>query len=186
MALANRSPAGKAVELPILLGPLVQTRSQRPCLLYFEVTLLQPKQTPPGAVFVFQNYYASHVTLRVQRGGASDAFDWETVLDRHPLMRDPHYEGDAQHWHVLPLPQRVVELANGNEGGGGEGDGGVRCVRVCLHQSSPLWERVELRHFKLAALPSTQESQASEGESQGVEQLSRAMADDWEVFKSAS
>lgn len=56
---------------------------------------------------VFRNFYCSHITIKQRRklgqatGGEVDDNPWVTVLRDRPLMEDPHYEDDAQYWHVI-------------------------------------------------------------------------------------
>ena len=64
---------------------------------------------------VFRNFYCSHITIKRRRrrqqqlngakpksgGKTMDDDPWVTILRDRPLMEDPHYEDDAQFWHVV-------------------------------------------------------------------------------------
>lgn len=58
---------------------------------------------------MFRNFFCSHISIKQRRpvhglGASSRGFDdneWVTVLRTRALMKDPHYEDDGQHWHVL-------------------------------------------------------------------------------------
>ncbi|CAM9581237.1 unnamed protein product [Choristocarpus tenellus] len=78
---------------------------------------------------VFRNHYCSHISVKQRRGGvtARDANlgascghmkrqddesgvggveeTWVTVLRNRSLMEDPHYEGDAQDWHIIGVEE---------------------------------------------------------------------------------
>ena len=51
---------------------------------------------------MFQNFYTYSITIRQLFGekGAKDA-KWKTVLRNYKLMKNPHFEGDAQNWHII-------------------------------------------------------------------------------------
>ncbi|CAM9447427.1 unnamed protein product [Laminaria digitata] len=70
---------------------------------------------------VFRNFYCSHITIKrrrprrqqqlldgaktqTEKSGVTSIIDddpWVTILRDRPLMEDPHYEDDAQFWHVV-------------------------------------------------------------------------------------
>lgn len=59
---------------------------------------------------VFRNFYCSHITIKRRQqqrgtaaatGGGKGGDPWVTILRDRPLMEDPHYEDDAQYWHVV-------------------------------------------------------------------------------------
>jgi hypothetical protein len=208
--------------VPTIAGPLVKTRSQRPCRTYFELTfklqtnkqviqhasdvqtvlpqccslcklryawpsiaaltmqivfaaaygvleardgdtaivallLLCNLQLDPNTAFIFQNFYCSHISIkqlqqRSQSSSSSSCSEslhrneqqqWVTVLPPYALMASPHYEDDAQHWHVLPVSALTAAFDAAS----------AAPLRVFLHQPSPLWDSMELRHFKCAVLP---------------------------------
>lgn len=76
-------------------------------------------RTRLGAI-IFRNYYCSHITIK-QRwesngnigaaatcggiGGTVESDPWVTVLRDRALMTDPHFEDDAQDWHVITVEE---------------------------------------------------------------------------------
>ena len=75
--------------------------------------------------------------------GPAAADRWDLVLPPHILMQHPHYEEEAQNWHVVPLAllQFPFDLHK------------PAALRIHLHQPSPMWDKVELRHFKCISIP---------------------------------
>jgi hypothetical protein len=114
-------------------------------------------QLDPNTAFIFQNFYCSHISIkqlqqRSQSSSSSSCSEslhsteqqqWVTVLPHYALMASPHYEDDAQHWHVLPVSALTAAFDAAS----------AAPLRVFLHQPSPLWDSMELRHFKCAVLP---------------------------------
>jgi hypothetical protein len=123
-----------------------------PSLLLCDTTYLQ---LDPNTAFIFQNFYCSHISIKQlqQRSQLSSSSEsslhsseqqqWITVLPHYALMASPHYEDDAQHWHVLPVSALTAAFDTAS----------AAPLRVYLHQPSPLWDSMELRHFKCAVLP---------------------------------
>jgi hypothetical protein len=144
-----------------LVGPLVNARSSRRSsppgsCPHFDITPLisaakagalrtekeedealgQEEDKLRIVAIVFRNYYVREVTIRQQQPRADGKMQWVTVLRRKRLMKSPHLEDDAQHWHAISvnefadcfLPFSMLPL------------------RLILHQPSPLWSNVELHH----------------------------------------
>lgn len=112
-------------------------------------------QLDPNTAFIFQNFYCSHISIkqlqqRSQNNSSSESLhsieqqQWITVLPHYALMASPHYEDDAQHWHVLPVSALNAAFDAADT---------AAPLRVFLHQPSPMWDSMELRHFKCAVLP---------------------------------
>lgn len=148
--------------IPSLVGPLVQIKDTRPCPAYFEVTLLEDRSTSealPLSAFVFQNYYCGYISIKQRKklnanivlsdGVGIESDEWTTVLSKLQLMRDPHREDDAQDWHTVPVSALQSYDPTSR-----------MPFRIYLHQPSPMWSKVELRHFKCVS-PSTVGSQAA-------------------------
>jgi hypothetical protein len=53
----------------------------------------------------FQNYYAATLTIKqrfprnTQRG--TTRYKWKTILHEYTLMKFPHYEEEAESWHLI-------------------------------------------------------------------------------------
>ena len=128
---------GKCHAIPVMVGPLVSTKRQRPCPLYFDVTFLEDgaAATSPRPMWAiaFRNYYCDHITVKQKRG-----VEWDVVLDRRRLMSSPHHEGDAQYWHVIRASELSAPFSPTLRA----------TLRFYLHQPSPLWKRIELQHLK--------------------------------------
>lgn len=68
------------------------------------------------SAIVFRNFYCSHISVKQRRDpsvgtsfgtvrGIIDIDPWVTVLRDRALMEDPHFENDAQDWHVLTVEE---------------------------------------------------------------------------------
>ena len=63
--------------------------------------------------------------------------NWVTVLKNYRLMKNAHYEGDAQNWHIVG-----IELFNSKFN-----LRSLRSLRIYLHQPSPSWLENTLRNI---------------------------------------
>jgi hypothetical protein len=46
----------------------------------------------------FKNFYTHSVTIKQFNGER-----WKCIVRNYKLMKNPHYEGDAQNWHLLKV-----------------------------------------------------------------------------------
>jgi hypothetical protein len=86
-------------------------------------------------------------------GVACTESNWESVLPAVELMRNPHVEGDAQHWHRLYLSRpasqyiQAVEAAAGAAAGGARSGASARAPPVERSVAAlRLWLRQVCRH----------------------------------------
>ncbi len=52
---------------------------------------------------LFQNFYTYSITIKQGFSAASGGpvAKWKTILRNYKLMKSPHFEGDAQNWHMI-------------------------------------------------------------------------------------
>eukprot|EP00904_Undaria_pinnatifida_P010842 jgi/Undpi1/6889/HiC_scaffold_21.g09365.m1 len=149
--------------IPSFVGPLVRSRHTKPCPIYFEVSFLDKPQTESSRrldAIVFRNFYCSHITIKrrrprrqpqldtkldgkqdrgATRSGGIDDDPWVTILRNRPLMEDPHYEDDAQFWHVVTREEFEQEENDAES---------TEPLRIYVYQPSPLWKTFGLQHVK--------------------------------------
>ena len=90
------------------------------------------------------------------RGENNNEWAWKTILNQYTLMKDPHYENDAQHFHTIHASQ--VWNGDGDEGDAGNSNRDVlqfnsnffrsteiKALRFYLEQPSPNWRSFGLR-----------------------------------------
>lgn len=76
---------------------------------------------------VFRNFYCSHISIKQCRAGRNakvgaaatnrpggsatlESDPWVTILRDRALMENPHFEDDAQDWHVISVEEFDQEL----------------------------------------------------------------------------
>jgi hypothetical protein len=67
--------------------------------------------------------------------------NWVTILKDYRLMKNAHYEGDAQNWHIVG-----IELFNSKFN-----IRTLRSLRIYLQQPSPSWMENTLRQISVYA-----------------------------------
>ncbi|CAM9272949.1 unnamed protein product, partial [Sphacelaria rigidula] len=107
--------------------------------------LLMPDQVSESAqkrldAIVFRNFYCSHISIKQCRAGRNAKSDpWVTILRDRALMENPHFEDDAQDWHVISVEEFDQELYDPDS---------MAPLRVYLYQPSPMWKTISLQHVK--------------------------------------
>ena len=82
---------------------------------------------------LFQNYYTAAITLKQQQQER-----WVTVLRSHKLTNAPHFENEAQNWHLLTATTFSSEFEPEN----------FSKLRIYLTQPSPNWLDFGLKGIK--------------------------------------
>lgn len=81
------------------------SKSQRPCKAYIEIEFRKDNETSYFNYLIFQNFYCHQITVKQFTGkNAADRKDeknWKSVLKNYTLMKNPHYETDAQNSHIV-------------------------------------------------------------------------------------
>ncbi len=105
---------------------------QRPCEIYYEIAF--PSSAADLFCIQFRNYYSTWLTVKQRE---HDDTRWRTVLKRHRLMEDAHYEDDAQDWHSIKVSEFSPRYSPFT----------VAALRLYLVQPSSCWLKVELRQI---------------------------------------
>lgn len=81
------------------------TKSQRPCQAYIEIEFRKENETSHFNYLIFQNFYCHQITIKQFTGknpaDRKDDKNWKSILKNYTLMQNPHYESDAQNWHII-------------------------------------------------------------------------------------
>jgi hypothetical protein len=81
------------------------TRPTRPCHTFIEIEFRKDQEATYFSYLIFQNFYAHQITIKQFSGKSStdrkDEANWKTVLKSYTLMQNPHFESDAQNWHII-------------------------------------------------------------------------------------
>ena len=83
----------------------------------------------------FQNFYVSSITIKQykgekdSKGEVEKSANWKTILSNYKLMKNAHFEGDAQNWHIIgtELFNEKYERSN------------LSILRIYLNAPSPSW-----------------------------------------------
>ncbi len=76
---------------------------QKPCKAYIELQFNKDSEVAFFHYIVLQNFYTYSVTVKQCKSGHNTKSEqsWVTVLKDYQLMRNAHFETDAQNWHIL-------------------------------------------------------------------------------------
>ncbi|GAB5365419.1 hypothetical protein AAMO2058_001056300 [Amorphochlora amoebiformis] len=123
------------VEVPITDQRRVTMDGRPPVLVYYEVKFGSPVQV---GFLCFRNFYCASISVKglayIEEGKAN----WKIMIRRHPLMKDPHFEDDAQDQHIISSQQFEESF----------GHRPVTAVRFYLYQPSPNWESYNLMDMR--------------------------------------
>jgi hypothetical protein len=112
--------------------------SARLSKLHLTLSFAQGKLPPKLDYITFRNFYTSYITVKQLIHTPEHTMMWRTVLHRHRLMADAHFEDDAQSSHVL----RAEDFNDKFE------PDRVSVLRVYLYQPSPLWGSYSLKNVE--------------------------------------
>ena len=81
------------------------TKTTRPSLAYIDVEFRKDAETAYFSYLIFQNFYCHQITIKQFTGKIAndrkDEKNWKTILKNYTLMENPHFETDAQNWHII-------------------------------------------------------------------------------------
>ena len=86
------------------------SRSSKPCSTYIEVSFNKDNEIAFFSYMSFQNFYTHAITIKqfIAPSGSSGNRDemkndknWVSVLKNYQLMKNCHFENDAQNWHII-------------------------------------------------------------------------------------
>eukprot|EP00347_Sterkiella_histriomuscorum_P009432 403341237 len=134
---------------------------QKPCKSYIEVQFNKEQEIPFFQYIVLQNFYTFSITVKQFKGGLigdlkelkKNEGNWTTLLKDYQLMRNSHYETDAQNWHIIG-----TELFNSKFD-----RRGVKYIRIYLKQPSSSWLDYTLRNITLYMKKNESKYHASSG-----------------------
>ena len=120
----------------------------RPCKSYVEISFTSPDSQL--SYIIFQNFYAQSVSVKqfISMHGAGTGKDekkidanWVTVLKNYRLMRNAHFETDAQNWHIIGTELLNAKFDRRN----------LRYLRLYMKQPSPSWLDFTLKNIQCFA-----------------------------------
>lgn len=86
------------------------TAQVKPCKSYIEITFnKETTEVPFFQYIVLQNFYTYSFTVKQFKSSGLGEIreqkksenNWVTVLKEYQLMRNAHFETDAQNWHII-------------------------------------------------------------------------------------
>lgn len=129
------SDGQKLVELPFKVHAQVVKDGKRPSTIYQQLSF----ESPSRLRFVcFRNYYCGAITIKQLVDREDGKKVWQTILHRHSLMKDPHYEDEAQLLHTLAHVQFNSNFRPNEP---------IQALRFYLYQPSTNWRSFGLRQL---------------------------------------
>ena len=81
------------------------TKTTRPSLAYIDIEFRKETETAYFSYLIFQNFYCHQITIKQFTGknpnDRKDEKNWKTIVKNYTLMENPHFETDAQNWHII-------------------------------------------------------------------------------------
>ena len=91
-----------------MISNKTSTQTHKPSKSYIEITFTKDSLFN---YIVLQNFYTYSITVKQFKSSVAQAGDpkeakkndnnWITVLKNYQLMRNAHFETDAQNWHII-------------------------------------------------------------------------------------
>ena len=94
---------------------------------------------------IFQNFYVFTITVKQYKGEDDSRAEmdkpenWKTVLANYKLMKNAHFEGDAQNWHIIG-----TELFNDKFD-----TNCLSTLRIYMNSPSPSWLDFSLKNISV-------------------------------------
>ena len=110
-----------------------------PSVIYKDIQLVKIAG-PLSGFIIFRNYYCSSVCVQAKLHDSGDK--WVTLASKQ-LMKNPHYEDDAQNWHLIHVDtqQQLLKIESTFST--------PFTLRFNCVQISPNWERFELQSINV-------------------------------------
>ena len=91
------------VPVDCLISNKTMIMQQKPSKTYIEIQFNKDSEVPYFHYIVLQNFYTYSVTIKQCKTGQNpkNESSWVTILKDYQLMRNAHFETDAQNWHIL-------------------------------------------------------------------------------------
>ena len=109
-------------------------QQERPCTIYQEIRFAEPIDIE---FITFRNFYCAYITIDKYIDS-----EWETILRKYQLMKNGHFENDAQNSHIIHQQQFI---GNGNENEKENDISATTALRFYLIQPSSNWTSFGLR-----------------------------------------
>ena len=153
------------VSVKFTVKPQVLTQQKRPCVIYQEIRFAEPVNIE---FITFRNFYCAFVTIHKlnDNHAVNGGDEWITILSKYQLMKNGHYENDAQNSHIIHHSQFIIDSdSDENE----EENQAVRCntektsaLRFYLIQPSSNWTSFGLRDLMCYTLTKKQDRKMKE------------------------
>eukprot|EP01084_Bolivina_argentea_P117637 208875_1 len=126
------------VNVKFTVEPQVLTQQKRPCVIYQEIRFAEPINIE---LITFRNFYCAFVTIHKYNDNYEVNTDgeWITILENYQLMKNGHYENDAQNTHIIHNSQFIKNNPNSEQ------NNKTSALRFYLIQPSSNWTSFGLR-----------------------------------------
>ena len=113
-------------EIPIEISQKNVTSNEKPCEQYIDISIMNNQQLL--SCIIFRNFYTYSISIKqlIQENNIQKEV---SILSNYKLMKNPHFEGDAQDWHVIKADKFSPKFDSKS----------VARIRIYLIQPSPNW-----------------------------------------------
>ena len=107
---SNAEPKFTIKNADVTISNKTNSKTTKPCPTYIEVTFNKDNEIAFFSYLTFQNFYTHAITIKQfipPSAGANSKEDmkneknWVSILKNYQLMRNSHFENDAQNWHII-------------------------------------------------------------------------------------
>lgn len=96
----------------------------------------------------FRNYYCCFISIHYSK--RNNPIDWIPLVERLRLMKDAHYEDDAQDWHCIQVKQYLEEEEAETER--------FAAMKISYFQPSPNWMSYSIKNMSFLRMDDTQQA----------------------------
>ena len=119
------------------------TSMKKPSRSYYDISF-----SSTDTIFnyiIFCNFYVASITIKQYIGDSQSKAElekqnnWCTILPNYKLMKNAHFEGDAQNWHIIGTELFNSKFDRNN----------CSLLRIYLHAPSPSWLDFYLKNISV-------------------------------------
>ena len=131
------------MQLDCVISPKQKNQAKKPSKAYYDITF--SSKDKGFNYIIFQNFYVAAITIKQYQGESDSKAElekkdnWRTILSNYKLMKNAHFEGDAQNWHIIGAELFNDKFDRSN----------LSIFRIFLNAPSPSWLDFYLKNISV-------------------------------------
>ena len=172
-------PKYEHVSVKFTVKPQVLTQQKRPCVIYQEIRFAEAVNIE---FITFRNFYCAFVTIHrlKDKHAATRGDEWVTILSKYQLMKNGHYENDAQNSHIIHHSQFIIntEKENTTSINSKQVSEKTSALRFYLIQPSSNWTSFGLRDLMCYTLTAKKKEIALKSDSSDLDDITDTVSEE--------